>query len=265
VSLILEALRKSEAERQRGQTPDLFTATVRGTAPSRSVRAPQSLWWWLVVPALGLAVWALTQRASDAQGVSSEQHAMPAADATTEQAAPAPLAARPLASTPPRAVAATDAGSSASTTADAPTRSAVETQHDAAAEVQPVDPDEWMARVAQTGSTADIDGAVARAPRAQPPMESVPRAPAPLPAPPRTQSQGDNVALSDLAAAEREQLPPLKMSMHLWAPEPERRFVILDGNRVGEGDRVGNVVVEAITADGAVIAWQGRRIVLPMR
>lgn len=69
--------------------------------------------------------------------------------------------------------------------------------------------------------------------------------------------------LSDLPVDQRRQLPPLKMSMHMWAPT--QRFAIIDGARVAEGDRLGDAVVEAITADGVVLAWQGQRLHLPTR
>lgn len=51
--------------------------------------------------------------------------------------------------------------------------------------------------------------------------------------------------------------------MHLWAPT--QRFAIIDGARVSEGDRVGDAVVEAITSDGVTLAWQGKRLHLPVR
>ena len=73
------------------------------------------------------------------------------------------------------------------------------------------------------------------------------------------------LSLSDLSADERRQLPPLKMSMHLWSPDPARRFVILDGHRLVEGDRVGAAVVERIADDGVVLAWNGYRLRLPLR
>ncbi|WP_189452210.1 general secretion pathway protein GspB [Cognatilysobacter bugurensis] len=71
--------------------------------------------------------------------------------------------------------------------------------------------------------------------------------------------------LADLAPADRRALPPLRMSMHLFAAAPAERFVILDGQRVGEGDRLGEAVVDEITADGAVLTWQGRRVWVPVR
>lgn len=70
--------------------------------------------------------------------------------------------------------------------------------------------------------------------------------------------------LSDLSADERKALPPLKLSMHMWNDDPAQRFVILDGNRLREGDRIGNAVITAITADGVILDWNGRRLKLPI-
>ena len=71
--------------------------------------------------------------------------------------------------------------------------------------------------------------------------------------------------LSDLDPDSRKALPPLKLSMHMWNSDPSQRFVILDGNRVGEGDRVGDMVVATITADGVELDWNGRRLQVPIR
>jgi general secretion pathway protein B len=71
--------------------------------------------------------------------------------------------------------------------------------------------------------------------------------------------------LADLSSEERRQLPTLKMSMHLWDAESSKRFVILDGERMGEGDRIGDAVIEEITRDGVLLAWQGRSLKLPIQ
>ena len=70
--------------------------------------------------------------------------------------------------------------------------------------------------------------------------------------------------LSDLTATERRALPPLQVSMHMWAPTSARRFAIIDGARVNEGDRLGDAVVDQITRDGVVLAWHGRRVHIPI-
>jgi len=86
----------------------------------------------------------------------------------------------------------------------------------------------------------------------------------PIPAP--IAASGDRTLhLSDLDPEQRKALPPLKVSMHMWNDDPMERFVILDGNRLREGDRIGEAVVTAITRDGVVLDWQGRRLLVPIR
>ena len=89
-------------------------------------------------------------------------------------------------------------------------------------------------------------------------------APAIVPEPVR-EAADDTTRLSDLGAEERKQLPTLKLSMHMWNDTPAQRFVILDGQRLGEGDRIGDAVVEQITRDGAILDWNGRRLRVSMR
>ena len=88
--------------------------------------------------------------------------------------------------------------------------------------------------------------------------------PVPVPTPAGTADTGAQ-RLADLGTEERQQLPPLKLSMHMWNDAPAQRFVILDGQRLGEGDRIGEAVVEQITRDGAILAWNGRRLRVGMR
>jgi hypothetical protein len=63
--------------------------------------------------------------------------------------------------------------------------------------------------------------------------------------------------LADLSSEERQQLPALKVSMHMWAPAAGDRFAIIDGTRVNEGDRLGDATVESIQNDGVMLAWRG--------
>lgn len=71
--------------------------------------------------------------------------------------------------------------------------------------------------------------------------------------------------LSDLSAEDRQQLPALKVSMHMWAPDAGNRFAIIDGTRVNEGDRIGDALIEGIQRDSVMLAWRGRHIRLPIR
>ena len=46
----------------------------------------------------------------------------------------------------------------------------------------------------------------------------------------------------------------------MWNDDPSQRFVILDGDRLREGDRIGDAVVTAITRDGVVLDWNGQAV-----
>jgi general secretion pathway protein B len=97
------------------------------------------------------------------------------------------------------------------------------------------------------------------------PPASIERALPPRPTPPPAATGGTLLALGDLAPEQRKALPPLKLSMHMWNDDAARRFVILDGNRLGEGDRIGDAVVTAITRDGVQLDWNGVALKIPLR
>ena len=73
------------------------------------------------------------------------------------------------------------------------------------------------------------------------------------------------LSLGELDADTRNALPPLRLSMHLWNEDPGRRFVIIDGQRLVEGDRVGEAAVVRIERDGVLLEWNGRGIRVPVR
>jgi len=268
MSLILEALRKSEAERRRGQAPNLFDVPAPvSTLPPTPARV--SAWWAvpvLIVLALALMWWrsashdeaSASTPPNDTSAVSdpalqadtsSTQIGAADGDATSAPVPPlTPDIADPAASSPARIV------------TDAPRPLDI-----AAADPPGVAPSASV----QLPSSSPPPAPVARSPEPGPPpvaAASTPSAIAAAPAAVTTAASANALLrLADLTATERSALPPLRMSMHLWAPESAGRFVILDGVRVAEGDRVGTAVVDEITPDGVVLAWQGRRLKLPVR
>jgi general secretion pathway protein B len=230
MSLILEALRKSEAERRRAQAPDLRTELP--PAPLQRRNAIPA-WAWLLLPAsaaLLAAIWLLR---------------------TSDQAAPRSVA--------------TEAGVAATHREKTPALPAVPRLSPPAVVAAPKPPPVAPASEAPPPPRPPVTetATIAAAPKAIPvPVES---APSPAVTPSAKADDGGILQLSDLSAAERKSLPPLKVSMHMWDGDPARRFVIVDGNRLVEGDRVGDAVVTAITADGVLLDWNGRRLKLPIR
>ncbi len=201
MSLILEALRKSEAERRRGSTPDV--AMELPPASLRRVRANPP--WLLPAVAIGalaliVAWWWSQQNTATPAGVPAVATARPAA-VSVDTPAPPVVVVRPT-----QAPVATSAP---------PTPTPV-----AEAEPMPVRP-----------------------------------LPQPLPAP---------VDVPVIADIDATSLPPVKLSMHMWDASPGKRFVILDGQRMAEGDRNGEVTVVAIERDGVVVERKGVRARVPL-
>ena len=257
MSLILEALRKSEAERRRGQTPDLLSdampaAPAMHTAPrNRNVIA-------IVAGAGLLAVLAVSWWLRSPTPLESDVVSKPPADRDFDASADTSMASMP--STPrlqPPASASRTAPLPAavappSRIAMQPTTTAITSSPTSATTTAPAESKPAPQTASMPTSTST-------------PIEPAASASASAPATPAFTSPELPLKLSDLSTDDRQQLPPLKVSMHMWAPDAANRFAIIDGTRINEGDRIGDATVEAIQPDGVLLAWRGRHIHLPIR
>ena len=239
MSLILEALRRSEAERQLGRAPDVLTPMPLLRVSGRARRWP----WWLglallLAALLGWIGWRYTPHEVQimAPVVSASSALLATPQASTEHAAiraraalPSPipqspieasrLAAKALTASPPVAP-------SARPIASAPTA------------ITPIDTVFSSEAGHPTAAANGVDAAPADA--------------------------DVLLSIADLSPAERQALPALKVSMHVYTEQPGDRFMIVDGARVGEGARIGDrIVLVRIRRDGGVLDIGGRRLLLP--
>lgn len=229
MSLILDALRKSEAERRRGAAPSLYSSLpTPGTR--RRPTALRHLPWIVLAVLLAVALFAFYRDdapATDpqpAQAVDAgEESAAVSADTGFETAAAVVAASAPK---PPAAV--------ASSAAPAP-----------APRVDPT-----------------VNPPAAAAPAAAPAPASVALAPV-APTAPANEAEEQLPPVAILDTSTRAALPALKLSMHFYSAEPERRFAIIDGQRVVEGTQLGAGVVTQIRRDGVVLDVNGRRVLVP--
>lgn len=232
MSLILDALRKSEAERRRGQSPELLSAGALAPATRRVAWGrwlPIVLGTLLLLAAVVLLSWRFSDRGAAMDPPAGE--ARPA-DAATEAPTSPPTRVVIAPGPPPVEL---------PTRADEPAKTASEPRPVAA---QPTPPEQ-----------AEI-----------PPARPVPSVPAAVTSPDPATVDADAEPLPPitiLQASERAGLPPLKLSMHVYSSEPSKRFAIVDGQRVTEGSTVGSGVIEQIRRDGVVIGIAGRRLLLP--
>lgn len=257
MSLILEALRRSEAERRRGEAPDVL-APVEVVRPVSTHGLPAKAKWGAaaltVVVVAGAAWWQWAPTGTKAAAPMAAGDDLAATPSPVRMPAPAPhspsaaqaTATQPAVPSPARVDTAAPPPPPAPALA-VPTASPVEPAPVPAAPAHPE--------------------LIASAPaRSNPPVDAPPPSPAAASAPsPEFISPEATVRLAELTSEERKQLPALKISMHMWAPDPANRFVIIDGARLEEGDRLADATVSAILADGVTLAWRGRQIRLPIR
>jgi general secretion pathway protein B len=62
----------------------------------------------------------------------------------------------------------------------------------------------------------------------------------------------------------RKDLPALNLTMHVYSPDPAKRFVVINGDRKSEGDTLGSdISLREIRADGVVLEVHGQRFLVP--
>ena len=253
MSFILDALKKSESDRQRQSGPSLFEVKV---APPRR-KLP--VWAVAIAVLLGINIivisWMLLRH--------------PAAPPAQQAAAgTAPAAAPPSARPNPAA------GSGGTVPMSVAGRGAGETAGSSGAAAPPAPP----ATAAQTPARVESSS---QAPAAAPPASSDEQGGSPAGAagdasdnapavePAGAQSAGaapggaDGLPLYQQIVSS-DGLPELHLDLHVFAGRPQDRFVMINMHRLGEGDSLpGGVQVEAIRPDGVVLNYRGTRFLLP--
>lgn len=249
MSYILDALRRADAERQRGAVPGLHDQAgpqaAGGMAAAPAGAPARSPWPWLaggalLIAAVGGAWWlgrgtAATPVAAVAPPpapvpvpVHVQVQLTPAAVAPSPALPPALPPAPPAAVLPPRA--------------DAPPAAAV---------------------APRGGSPLPAPATVAATPA---PAVPLPAASAALPAAVAADVPADPVRpWASLPDSTRSAMPALAWSGAVHAERAEQRLVIVNGNVAREGDTIaGGVQLLQIRPKSVLLRWQGQRIEMPL-
>ena len=262
MSFILDALKKSESDRQRQTGPALFEVKVgppRTHLPAWAIAIAA-----LLVVNLGIVMWMLLRHAAhpEVPGTEGRAAVSAAAPASLPSAAPVPPAAAAAPQGPP-------AAGATAPTLSAPAATSVTAETAARAGASAAGAPAAPAAVAPAGSAA---GASAGAtPGAA--GEAIPDDYAPAEEPPPTSSFGGRVRrgtgsgvplYQDAATPSGTQLPPLRLDLHVFAVRPQDRFVMINMHKLREGDTLPEGVhVDSITPEGAVLSYNGSRFLLP--
>jgi general secretion pathway protein B len=270
MSFILDALKKSETDRQRQNGPALFEVKV---APPR-----MGLPLWAVALAVLLAVnlvivgWVLLRRPSSP--------AEAAASAVAPGASPGVAAtASPAGSTP-----STSGAPQGQSLPQGPVTNAVPVAGSAPAssvgqtagmtQPAPADTSPGPAGAPPAANANPNAPSVALGPQSDPttgranPDDYAPAAePGIVPGFGNHVSHGTESGLplyQDAALAQGAHIPELRLDLHVFAAKPQDRFVMINMKKLHEGDSLPEGVrVESITPDGAVLSHNGARFLLP--
>jgi general secretion pathway protein B len=264
VSFILDALRKSEHERQRQTGPGLAEVPVAPSKPKTNVWAMAAVA-LLIVNLVAVGVY-LLRRAQP------QEAAATSVPPGATNAATAPAVANPTLTAPaPAAAQAPAITQSATPPAPRPAVSEPVSRNPLADEVGGTDPGlQAAASAVPTGPPAVTrNGATKRgsvvyapipeagdAPYSEPAVE-----PALLPAPAAVPARDAMPGADELTA--RGTLPALHLDLHVYATQPQQRFIFVNSRKYREGETLAEgPVVEQITTDGAVLSFRGSRFKL---
>lgn len=269
MSFILDALRKSEHERQRQTGPALAEVPVATPRPRSNIWAPVAIA-LLLVNLVVVGVWLLRKSAS-------EPEAPPPAAGIVDPA-PAPAAAASATPGPAPASMAGDAATAAArqppamlrpaVTATAPVRQG---RNPLEAETAGGPPGFDPQMAAQAAAVPDGPAAVTRVPtsRGSVVYESLPdsaavgggQAAAPPAATRQPTTTGAGLSSADQLAALG--IPVLNLDLHVYATKPAERLVFINSQKYREGDTLREgPVVSQVTPSGVVLEYQGRSYLL---
>jgi general secretion pathway protein B len=237
MSFILDALKKSENDRQRQSSPALFEVKV--AQPRRSF----PLW------AVGLGVlfgvnilvllWFLLREPAPANPVVSEVAAAPPASSAAPPGmvtVPATSTYIPAGGTPNVTPGAGNALADAGVVAPSPAPPLAE--EPVLSGQEPSIPPDYDARDYRPAITPAQANAVAAARREMPPSR-------------------------DEVVAQGTQVPDLRLDLHVYDPDPAKRFVFINMRKLREGDSLPEGVrLDSITQTGAKLTYRGTQFTL---
>ena len=247
MSFILDALKKSEHARQRQAGPALFEVKV--VQPRRTVPV------WAVIIVLLVLINVLTL----GWIVLSRRHGK--AQAPTASSTPSATATAPTASPGPAPAPQAGSASAAAPVSTAPSASATQAPPLAAA-LAPATPPASAPESQSTAPASPGAGAMNRPNPAdlEPALQPAASAAASGSAPPA----GSLPLYAQIAAEPGSTLPRLHLDLHVYSPLPGKRFVMINMQKLHQGDALADgVSVVTIRPDGVVLSYQGREFLLP--
>ena len=266
MSFILDALRKSEHDRQRQTGPALVDTPVAAPKPKSNTWAVAAIA-LLVVNLLAIGGLLLFKSrdeptaAAAAPQAATDTPAAPAASQTAGSAVPAPAAqasitqtappTAPVAPPPMLRPAAEPAYAPGSNPLEREVAGAPAMESEAAAAAAAPPPGPAAVQATRRGSVV---------------YQELPEA-GPITSQPGASQVGSSAGTGSLPTADEfmgRGLPEMNLELHFYATRPQERFVFVNGRRYREGDTTAEgVAIVEIVPEGVVMNQGGNRFLLP--
>jgi general secretion pathway protein B len=247
MSYILDAIRKSDMQRQRGAAPTLLTSHEPSAAPGRTV----PLVYWMLAAVLlvvGVAIgWLRPWQNAPAPPAIANNVATPPAAAPVPALLPPAAPPELLRKVEHEAAAAKPAAPSPAPAASAP----APVPSKAPAPATTPAPSQAVALPAPAAA-APAATAIAPVP--------VPALVAPGSVKPAAEAAPESkiINFADLPPNIRDEIPRMSIAVHAYSREPKNRLVTIDNRLLHEGDDAGpGIRLQQITPDGMVFDYKG--------
>jgi general secretion pathway protein B len=260
MSYILDALRKSDQQRQRGAAPKLHAGQATAVAPKK----PALLVYGLIAAALvgaGMVIgWLRPWQAEQAAPGKAQPVAAKPLEPVPRQAAPVPSEA------PPQQEPRLQSSSPSRKAAPAPSEA-------------PAEPEPQLQSASPPRKAAHRPAPATAKPRLRPRAEpetddssreakaAVPRntaAPPPRPERPAGATSTDAaraqpvISMAELPLSLQQELPPMTISVHAYSSKPGDSMVGINNRMLREGDEVApGLKLEQITPEGMILGYKG--------
>ena len=263
MSMLLDALKKSEEQRQLGSTPDIHQAADHNPDGRNSSTLP---WLPVILSAIAVAVmaWFGWNQLRSPEGSVAEPAVVSAEPVVEEAGTTRPVAE---ATSKPRTMV-EQYSSANSSQADSPPTAKPTDQlrqdvsrsfNQYAAKTPAQKPAAGKNAAAGSSSPAKAVAPV------EPPDRTVPQAGDPAPAEPAASEPWESGPMSYWALPQgvRDSLPEFRISVLVFADNPEDRFLLVNGTRLKEQEELqSGVVLDEIRRDGAVFRARNYRFLV---
>ena len=247
MSFILDALRKSEHDRQRQTGPALVETPVATSKPKSNVWATAAIA-LLVVNLVAIGLLLIFKSRDEPVVATSGSTAPPAAQ----------VDAAPAAAAVPPAAQATVTRTLPQPTVQAPPPMLRPAE---SAPPEPGTRNPLAGEVSDGAPSMDYEAAALASAPPQGPPAVVPTQRGTVVY--ESQPGSVNLPMADEFAA-RAGMPEMRLELHVYSTRPQERFVFINGRKYSEGDSTQEgATVDEVTPDGVILNARGNRFLLP--